>query len=108
MVQISFYVPKKDAEAVKSAMFKAGAGNINNCSHCAWQTEGIGQFMPKQSAEPAIGVLDQLEILPEFKIEMICDDNHIDKVVSAMKASHPYEEVAYAVVKLENKWMKSK
>ncbi|HIF88306.1 MAG TPA: NGG1p interacting factor NIF3 [Candidatus Thioglobus sp.] len=100
MYQISFYVPNNDAEQVKAAMFTAGAGNINNYSHCAWQTEGIGQFMPTQGAEPAIGVLDQLEVLPEFKIEMVCDDNRIDQVVSAMKASHPYEEVAYAVVRL--------
>lgn len=103
MYQISFYVPKSDAEPVKSSMFMAGAGNINNYSHCAWQTDGIGQFMPTQGAEPAIGALDQLEVLPEFKIEMVCNDNCIDQVVEAMKAFHPYEEVAYTVIKLENK-----
>jgi len=103
MYQISFYVPKSDAEPVKAAMFNAGAGNINNYSHCAWQTEGVGQFMPTKGAEPAIGILNQLETLPEFKIEMVCDDARIDQVVSAMKVSHPYEEVAYAVIKLENK-----
>ena len=100
MYQISFYAPKINAEQIKAAMFKAGAGNINNYTHCAWQTEGVGQFMPIQGAEPAIGVLDQLEILPEVKIEMVCDDNHINQVISAMKVSHPYEEVAYAVVRL--------
>lgn len=103
MYQVSFYVPKSHAKQVKTAMFKAGAGNINNYSHRAWQTEGIGQFTPTQGAEPIIGVLDQLKTLPEFKIEMVCNYNCIDKVVSAMKSSHPYEEAAYAIVKMENK-----
>jgi hypothetical protein len=103
MYQISFYVPKGDAEQIKDAMFKAGAGNINNYSQVAWQTEGIGQFMPTQGAKPAIGELDKLKTLPEFRIEMVCDDNRIDHIVKVMKANHPYEEVAYAVIKLENK-----
>ncbi len=103
MYQISFYAPKGDAEQIKTAMFKAGAGNINNYSHCAWQTEGIGQFIPTQGAKPAIGSIDQLEALPELKVEMVCGDRHIDQAVRAMKSSHPYEEVAYAVIKLENK-----
>ena len=100
MVQISFYTPENNAESVKSAMFKAGAGKVNNYSHCAWQTEGIGQFIPTQAANPAIGMLNQLVVLPEVKIEMVCDDDRIDQVVRAMKASHPYEEVAYSVVRL--------
>ncbi|MCS5592199.1 MAG: NGG1p interacting factor NIF3 [Gammaproteobacteria bacterium] len=102
MIQISFYVPNNDAETVKMAMFEAGAGSINNYTHCAWQTEGVGQFMPTQGAKPAFGELSQLEILPELKIEMVCDDDCIDQVVRAMKVSHPYEEVAYSVIKLEN------
>jgi hypothetical protein len=100
MIQISFYVPINDAERVKSEMFKAGAGKIGNYTQCAWQTEGVGQFMPTHGAEPAIGVLNQLEVLPELKIEMVCDDSHIDKIVKAMKASHPYQEVAYSVMRL--------
>ena len=103
MYQISFYAPKNNVEPVKSAMFKAGAGKINNYARCAWQTEGVGQFIPTQGAKPIIGALNQLEVLPEVKIEMVCDDDHIDQVVKAMKASHPYEEVAYSIVKLENK-----
>ena len=103
MFQISFYVPPNDAELVKSAMFEAGAGSANNYSHCAWQTKGVGQFMPIQGAKPSIGKRHHLETLPELKIEMACADECIDEVVSAMKASHPYEEVAYSVLKMVNK-----
>ena len=103
MYQISFYVPKNEVENVKSAMFKAGAGKINNYTNCSWQTEGKGQFIPTIMAKPAIGELNQLKVMPEYKVEMCCEDGIIDKVVKMMKKSHPYEEVAYCVIKLENK-----
>ena len=74
MYQISFYVPKSHTELVKKAMFDAGAGSVNNSNytHCSWQIEGEGQFMPTQKANPVIGELDQLEIVPEHKVEMVC------------------------------------
>ena len=103
MYQISFYVPKSHTELVKKAMFDAGAGSINNSNytHCSFQIEGEGQFKPSQKANPVIGKLDQLEIIPEHKVEMVCASEYIDEVVSALKKEHPYEETAYSVVKME-------
>jgi len=103
MYRISFYVPNNDGEKVKQAMFAAGAGKVGHYSHCAWQTEGTGQFMPNELAKPAIGSQDQLEILSELKIEMVCSDTHIEQTIKALKDSHPYEEVPYSVIKLEDK-----
>lgn len=103
MYQISFYVPIKNADIVKSAMFKAGAGKINNYSNCSWQTKGTGQFIAQGKASPKIGKLNNLEIIQEYKVEMICEDGIIKKVIKEMKAYHPYEEVAYSVIKLEQK-----
>ena len=103
MYQISFYVPKSHTELVKKAMFDAGAGSVNNSNytHCSWQIEGEGQFMPTQKANPVIGELDQLEIVPEHKVEMVCASEYIDGVISALKKVHPYEEIAYCVIKME-------
>lgn len=101
MYQISFYVPTNCAENVKSAMFKAGAGKIKNYENCCWQTKGIGQFLAKDGAKPNIGEVGTLELVEEYKIEMICKDGDIDKVIKAMKKYHPYEEVAYFIIKLE-------
>ena len=103
MYQISFYVPKSHTELVKKAMFDAGAGSTDNSNytHCSWQIEGQGQFMPTQKANPVIGELGQLEIVPEHKVEMVCASEYIDGVVSALKKEHPYEEIAYCVIKME-------
>ena len=102
MYQISFYVPLLDAEKVKSAMFEAGAGEHENYSHCSWQTEGKGQFMPIHDAIPAFGEIDQIETVTEVKVEMICNKDKIKDVVTSMKNTHPYETVAYSVVIMED------
>ncbi len=102
MYQISFYVPVENALAVKNAMFEAGAGKFDNYQHCAWQTLGTGQFEPIADADPAIGELNKLETLEEYKIEMLCAEDSIKQVISAMKSAHPYEQVAYSVIKMEN------
>ena len=101
MYHISFYVPLLDAEKVKSAMFAAGAGEHENYTQCSWQTEGKGQFMPIHDAKPIIGRINETEIVPEVKVEMMCQKNIIKDVVTSMKNSHPYESVAYTVIKME-------
>ena len=98
MYQISFYVPLLNAEKVKSAMFEAGAGRHENYTQCSWQTEGNGQFMPIHDAKPVIGKIDQIEIVNEVKVEMMCHKDKINDVVSSMKKSHPYESVYYTFI----------
>lgn len=97
MYQLVFYVPTEDAEAVKQAVFAAGAGRLGNYEHCCWQVEGVGQFRPLAGANPAIGELDQLEKVPELRVEMICEDADVKAVVEAFKKAHPYEEPAFSV-----------
>lgn len=97
MYQLVFYVPTTDADKVKQAVFTAGAGRLGNYEQCCWQVEGFGQFRPLDGANPAVGEINQLETVPELRIEMICDDEHLNAVVAALKAAHPYEEPAYSV-----------
>jgi hypothetical protein len=100
MYQISFYVPKQQLEIVKNSMFAAGAGRYKNYEHCAWQTPGVGQFKPIEQAQPAIGKINQLEQIEEYKVEMVCTEENLHQVIKAMKKTHPYEEVAYAIIKM--------
>jgi hypothetical protein len=102
MYKISVYIPSAHLEVVKLAMFEQGAGRLGNYEHCAWQTKGQGQFRPLSGANPFIGQQNKLEIVEEYLIEMICDEASIKSAIKALKASHPYEEPAYTVVRLEN------
>lgn len=102
MHQLSFYVPAEHCESVKRAVFTAGAGRIGHYERCCWQVMGQGQFRPLAGADPHTGSVGALETVPEYKVELICDDAAIGAAVAAMKDAHPYEEPAYHVVKLED------
>jgi hypothetical protein len=99
MVHISFYVPVKDAEKVKNAMFQAGAGRIGNYDYCSFESRGTGQFRPLPGSHPAIGSENKVETVEELKIEMVCEDEFVREVIGALKKSHPYETPAYYAIK---------
>lgn len=102
MYKLIFYVPKQQAEPVKTAIFATGAGQIGHYSHCSWETEGVGQFKPLTGANPSLGEVGELEKVSELRVEILCLEANIRAAISAMKQSHPYEEVAYEVVSIEN------
>ena len=101
MYKICVYVPEKHVETVKRALFDAGAGRIGNYDSCCWQTDGIGQFRPLPGSNPAIGSQNVVEQVPEVKLELVCENDLVEAAVRAMRESHPYEEPAYDVWKLE-------
>jgi len=97
------YVPVADADKVRDAMFAAGAGHIGNYTECSFSTSGSGTFKPGSSANPAIGMAGGArEAVEEVKIEVLVDRASAKSVISAMKESHPYEEVAYELVPVCN------
>jgi len=101
MYKLCVYVPENSVEKVKQALFDAGAGRIGNYDSCCWQTTGTGQFRPLENSNPSIGTLDEIEHVPEVKIEMVCSDDLIKNSIQALRDSHPYEEPAFDVWKLE-------
>ncbi len=102
MFKISLYVPENSVETVKQALFDAGAGRIGNYDCCCWQTLGTGQFRPLENSQPSIGTLNEIEHLNEIKLELVCEDRLVKTAIAAMKQSHPYEEPAYHVWRLED------
>jgi len=95
-----FYVPESHLEAVKQAVFYAGAGALGDYQNCCWQVLGQGQFKPVAGSKPFLGTQDQLEIVAEWRVEVVVDAAHIKSVVAALKTAHPYEEPAYGVYAL--------
>lgn len=102
MYKLAFFVPIEDKERVKQALFNLGVGKYENYDCCCWEVEGTGQFRPINKANPHIGTLNQIEYVKEFKVEMICDKTIINEAIKTLKKTHPYEEVAYEVIKLES------
>jgi len=101
MYKLNYYVPVEFKEKTKQALFNIGVGRFDNYENCSWESLGQGQFKPVSNANPTIGKLDTLEVLDEYKIEIICKDELIELAVKTLKKVHPYEEVAYEVFKME-------
>ncbi|QNI03621.1 NGG1p interacting factor NIF3 [Halomonas sp. SH5A2] len=97
MYKLAFFVPAEEAESVKEAVFETGAGRIGDYEACCFQTRGTVQFRPLDGADPHIGKVGELEFVDELKVELVCDDDHIQAAIAALRLAHPYEEVAYDV-----------
>jgi putative NIF3 family GTP cyclohydrolase 1 type 2 len=89
------YVTQENAQAVREAVFAAGAGHIGDYSHCSWSVTGIGQFLPHEGAAPAIGSIGTVEQVTEDRIEVVAPARARAAVLTAMRAAHPYEEPAF-------------
>ena len=100
MYKLAFFVPASHVEVVKAAVFAAGGGRIGDYDHCAWQTLGQGQFRPLDGSQPFLGQTGQVEVVEEWKVELVVADDLITQVVAALRQSHPYETPAYEVWRL--------
>src|SRR5699024_9810664 len=97
MYTLFLFVPDSHLESVKEAIFAAGAGELGDYQHCCWQVLGQGQFKPMAGSQPFIGEQGQLEKVQEWRVELVVAAEQIKLAVAALKAAHPYEEVAYGV-----------
>lgn len=96
------FVPLKHAGKVRNAIFETGGGNIGNYSECSFNAEGKGTFKAGAGTNPFAGKRGTRHTENEIKIEVIFPTFLESKIVSALKASHPYEEVAFDLVPLSN------
>ena len=100
--KLTTYVPKKDVDKVKAALFEAGAGSIGNYDHCSFINAGTGSFRAGVSANPSIGETGEIHFEDETQIHITYQKSQEQKVLNALFKNHPYEEVAYEVYSLEN------
>lgn len=101
--QLITYVPKENLDPLKNALYEAGAGKIGNYDYCGFSTEGKGNFRPIEGANPYIGEKGKLETVAESRVEVVMPNHLEGNIMKALFDNHPYEEVAYSVINLNNK-----
>ncbi|MFL0201809.1 Nif3-like dinuclear metal center hexameric protein [Exiguobacterium acetylicum] len=99
--KLSVFVPTEAVERVSTALAQAGAGKEGDYSDCQFHVDGTGQFRPLTEATPYIGEAGRLERVSEVRIETIVTELNQKQVIRAMKQAHPYEEVAYDLIRQE-------
>ncbi|HAQ65082.1 MAG TPA: Nif3-like dinuclear metal center hexameric protein [Bacteroidales bacterium] len=100
--KLTTFVPTNYTEAVRSAMFEAGAGNIGHYDSCSYNTNGTGTFRAGEHTNPFVGERNNIHFEPEVKIEVVYPQWLEKQLVETLKRVHPYEEVAYDLFQLQN------
>lgn len=98
------FVPAADADKVRQAIFDAGAGQIGNYEECSFNAEGFGTFKGGMNTEPYVGKPGERHKENETKVEVIFPTWLEGRIIRNLLSSHPYEEVAYDIIKLDNKF----
>ncbi len=102
LFKIVVFVPPEALEKVSDAMWNAGAGRLGNYERTAFRNKGTGTFRPLPGADPYDGEIGKQQEADEWRLEVIVPATQRDEVIRAMKAAHPYEEVAYDAYPLHN------
>ncbi len=100
--KLYFFVPPENAQQVMAALFETGGGNIGNYSECSFSVNGKGTFRPNEYANPFVGKPGKREEAEELKIEVLFPSWLEGRMIATLKANHPYEEVAYEVISINN------
>ncbi|WP_085523343.1 Nif3-like dinuclear metal center hexameric protein [Tuberibacillus sp. Marseille-P3662] len=102
LYKLAVYVPDSHADQLRSSLGAAGAGYIGHYSHCTYNIQGVGTFMPEDGTNPYIGQSGTLEKVNEVKVETVVPESDVKRVVAKMLKAHPYEEPAYDVYLLKS------
>ncbi len=98
------FVPINDADKVRQAIFNAGGGHIGNYDECSFNADGFGTFKGALNTNPYVGKSGEPHRENELKVEVIFPVWLEGRIVRSLIETHPYEEVAYDIVRLENKF----
>ena len=93
LVKIVVFVPEENADDMRQALGKAGAGQIGEYSFCSYSIKGIGRFKPSSNANPHIGTPGKMQEVNEERIEVACEKSQAKTIIELIKQTHPYEEV---------------
>jgi dinuclear metal center YbgI/SA1388 family protein len=100
--KLTTFVPSKNAEALRSSLFKAGAGNIGNYDHCSFSNIGDGTFRGNEDSDPVIGEKGKLHTEKETQISVVFESKNEATILKSLQENHPYEEIAYELSTTEN------
>ncbi len=95
------FVPPASADALRSALSRAGAGVIGHYSECSFGVVGQGTFKGDETTSPTIGEAGRFERVEELRMEMVVPRDRLEPTLATLHRVHPYETPAFDVYRLE-------
>ncbi len=100
LVKLVIYVPLAHADKIRQVLGEYGAGRIGKYDFCSFSVKGVGRFRPLEGAKPTLGEVGKVEEVEEERIETVCRECDLEKILAAVRAAHPYEEPAIDMYRL--------
>ena len=94
------FVPREALDAVREALFAAGAGRVGGYERCSFYTEGTGTFLGGEATTPSVGRKGLEQRVAELRLETVFPEERHAAVIDALRRAHPYEEPAFDVYPL--------
>lgn len=102
--KFAIYTPTDYEEKVRNTICLSGGGQWKDYSCCTFKTKGTGTFKPGENSKPFIGKKGSLSFADESRIECIISSEKLKNLIKNVLEVHPYEEPAYDIFPLENKF----
>jgi dinuclear metal center YbgI/SA1388 family protein len=96
------FIPAGYEDAVRRALGDAGLGVIGRYSHCSFASPGQGAYLPLPGSQPFQGEVGQLSLAAETRLEILTPESLLPTALSRLKATHPYEAIAYDLYPLRH------
>jgi dinuclear metal center YbgI/SA1388 family protein len=103
LLKLIVFMPSAYHQTVSQALFEAGAGQLGAYDSCHFFSEGTGTFRALDAAKPFVGSIGSHHLEQEVRAEFMVDRHRQNQVISALRRVHPYEEIAFDLVPLQNK-----
>jgi dinuclear metal center YbgI/SA1388 family protein len=100
--KLTTYIPNCDASKLRNALFNAGAGHIGNYDQCSFNTEGVGTYRGNELSNPVKGEKGSIHQEEETLVSVTFQKHLESKILKSLFEHHPYEEVAFEVITLDN------
>lgn len=100
--ELTTFVPEGHLEAVRQALWQAGAGRIGAYDCCSYSTLGEGTFRPMDGSNPFIGKQGALSQTSEYRLQTVFPTSITRAVLQALHEAHPYEVPAVSITQLSN------
>jgi len=101
-VKIVTFVPQPQLDQVRDAIWNSGAGVIGNYQKCSFNLSGTGTFYGSDASNPVVGQAGRLEQVEEVRLEVVCSSELLERALTALRLTHPYEEPAVDIYPLKS------
>ena len=102
VVKLEIFVPQDHALNLRDELAKIGVGVMGNYDHCVALTPGQGYYRPVEGSNPYEGEVGRISEVIEYKLEVNCKRELVNKAIKVIKQVHPYEEPLINIIPLAN------